>query len=41
MYDAFINSNNAKFIEQFTDRSLMNTVNQARTGNVNEMSDAI
>jgi hypothetical protein len=40
-YGAFINPNNAAFIEQFIERLLLNTVKQARSGNLDEMFDAI
>ncbi|HEV3219562.1 MAG TPA: hypothetical protein VGZ48_07305 [Candidatus Acidoferrales bacterium] len=40
-YAPFINPNNANFIEQFIERLLLNTVKQARTGNLDEMFDAI
>jgi hypothetical protein len=37
----FINPNIANFIEQFIELLLMNTVKQARSGNLDEMFDAI
>jgi hypothetical protein len=40
-YGAYIPPNNAKFIEQFIERLLLNTVKDARTGNLDEMIDAI